>query len=281
MPRDAAAISYFSLFALFPSVLVLLAVGSDILSLFGIRKSMLQAITSLLPVSSAFLESNLPQMLSPSPALVLSCVFVMTWTSAWIFGLIESGLNRAWGVTGRRTFWQSRVRSIMVVALGGSILLSAAGILAMVTTSRNSPTWYEHDPIITWLTRFVLLMAVFLLAILVFFCVYKLMPDKKVLWPEALSGAILAALLWESGSIVFFRLVPFFDFERVYGRMGMIITLMAWVYTSNLILLFGGNFSAQLHRPSTEGQPADERGGSRPVEEQQPARKIRPFLRPR
>ena len=29
--------------------------------------------------------------------------------------------------------------------------------------------------------------------------------------------------------------------------MGAVIALLAWVYTSNLILLFGANFSAQLH----------------------------------
>ena len=29
--------------------------------------------------------------------------------------------------------------------------------------------------------------------------------------------------------------------------MGVVIALLAWVYTSNLILLFGANFSAQFH----------------------------------
>jgi uncharacterized BrkB/YihY/UPF0761 family membrane protein len=43
--------------------------------------------------------------------------------------------------------------------------------------------------------------------------------------------------------------VPFFDYQRIYGRAGAIMALLTWIYTSNLILLFGANFSAQWHRP--------------------------------
>jgi len=74
-----------------------------------------------------------------------------------------------------------------------------------------------------------------------------LVPDRKVMWSEAFSGALVSTLLWEIGSFVFVRLVPFFDYQRMYGRMGAVIALLAWVYTSNLIMLFGANFSAQLH----------------------------------
>ncbi len=281
MPRDAAAISYFSLFALLPSALVVLAVGNDLLSLLGIRTRILNGITSMFPVSHAFLESNMPQIVDPSPALELSCLFVMTWTSTWIFGLIENGLNRAWGVSRRRTFWQSRLRSITVVALGGCILLSAAGILAMVTTSQKPSRWYAEDPIITGLALSASLLVVLLLAILVFYCVYRLMPDTKVAWVDALSGAVVASVLWESGSIIFFQLVPFFDFERVYGRMAGIITLMAWVYTSNLILLFGGNFSAQMHRPSDAEPSSDASDGFHPVDGSRGVVRIRTFPRHR
>jgi uncharacterized BrkB/YihY/UPF0761 family membrane protein len=34
--------------------------------------------------------------------------------------------------------------------------------------------------------------------------------------------------------------------------MGSVIALLAWVYTSNLIMLFGAHFSAQLHWMSSE-----------------------------
>jgi len=82
--------------------------------------------------------------------------------------------------------------------------------------------------------------------------VYKLMPDRNVLWVEALSGAVASAVLWEIASYVFAKLVPLFNYQRVYGRMGVVVGLLTWVYTSSTIMLFGATFSAQLHQPDDQ-----------------------------
>lgn len=105
-----------------------------------------------------------------------------------------------------------------------------------------------------------------MIAITVFFCIYKLMPDRKVRWHEALSGAIVATTLWEADWKVFSKLVPVFDSLKVYGITGVIIALLTWVYTSSLITLYGASFSAKLHQPerkqegeSPESTPTDSR----------------------
>ncbi len=279
-PRDAAAISYFSLFALFPAALVLLAVLNDLLSLLEARKVVVNRIVSFFPVPQRFLAQNLAQMGDPSPALVVSCVVIVLWTSTWILSFVEGALNRAWDVPKRRTFWESRIRSFTVIVLGGCILLAAAGMTAIVGNVRDRTTHaFRADPIINSLWSTILLLISFLLAALAFFCVFKLMPDRKVVWQEALSGAVAATLLWELGSVIFFKLVPYFDYERVYGRMGAIIAVLAWVYTSNLIMLFGANFSAQLHRPVEEPQPGVFRPESELREPQDARRRIRSFPR--
>jgi len=95
-----------------------------------------------------------------------------------------------------------------------------------------------------------------LIAVLVFTLVFKWMPHRKVFWQEAFAGALVTTVMWEIGSYIFLRLVPFFDYQRIYGKMGAVIALLAWVYTSNLIMLFGANFSAQLHEiMSAESMP--------------------------
>jgi len=259
-PRDAAAISYFSGLALFPGVLVLIAVANDLLGKFEYGESTIfSRIIVLFPVSKKFLDENLSQIVDPSTTLVLSCVVIVMWTSSWVFSIVENAMNRAWDVPRRRTFWESRIRSIMVVVLGGIILLGSVAILAIASPvtgeAQEKLRVYFRDPIITWLWQSVLYIAVLLLAILVFTCIYKLMPDRKVEWRDALSGAAASALLWELGTFIFIKLIPYFDYERVYGRMGAVITLLVWVYTSNLIMLFGANFSAQFHRVASEQVP--------------------------
>jgi membrane protein len=281
-PRDAAAISYFSFLALFPALLVLIAVAHDILGKLGLKSSsIVSRVIVLFPVSKKFLDENLSQIIDPSPAPILTCIIVVMWTSSWVFSILENALNRAWDVPKRRTFWESRLRSITVVVLGGTIMLASVAILSIASpasvASKETLLIYATDPIISWLWKSVLLTAVLFLAVLVFCCVYKLMPDKKVNWTEALSGAAISAPLWELASIVFVVLVPFFDYERLYGRIGAIIALLAWVYISNLVMLFGAHFSAQLHGPVARQQPAT----VGPVLDQQDSRGARVHSFPR
>jgi hypothetical protein len=74
-PRDAAAISYFSSLALFPAVLVLIAVANDILGKFEFKQSSIVVrIVALFPVAKKFLDQNLSQIIDPPAALVLSCI---------------------------------------------------------------------------------------------------------------------------------------------------------------------------------------------------------------
>jgi membrane protein len=257
VPRDAAGISYFSLVALFPATLVLIALADAFLGWMNLHRPVTQRIVALFPGSRQFLRTNLSEITTPSTAIVLSCVVVVLWSSSWIFTFMESGINRAWGVPSQRTFWESRLRSIAFMMVGGGSLLVSATITAIVSAARartsvEFPATTRASYFIGWFWYFVLLGTGLLIAIMVFALIYKITPHRKVRWSEAFSGALIATVLWEIGSTVFVKIVPFFDYQRIYGRMGAMIALLAWVYTSNLILLFGANFSAQLHGIAAE-----------------------------
>ncbi len=256
-PRDAAAISYFSLIALFPSLLVMIALTDAILNWVDLHRRVVRIIVALFPGSSQFLRMYLSEITAPSAALTISCVVVILWSTSWIFTFIENALNRAWAVPNRRSFWESRIRSISLMVLGGACLLISAGVTMVVSRIQSMSSGripaFADDPIIKWLWSSVIMATGFVVAIVVFWLVFKLMPDRKVPWTEALSGALVAAIMWEVASYVFGRLVPTFDYQMIYGKTYTIILLLVWVYTSSLIMLFGANFSAQLHRNEVAG----------------------------
>jgi YihY family inner membrane protein len=258
IPRDAAAISYFSLIALFPSLLVLISLTDAVLGWVDLHKKVVQTIIALFPGSRQFLRAYLSELTTPSTALTVSCLIVILWSSTWIFIFIENALNRAWGVPRRRTFWQSRLRSTVLMALGGICLLISAGITTVVTrlqTRSLAGIWeFIEDPIIHRLWSFVFFAAGLLVAVLVFWLIFKLMPDRKVPWMEALSGAVVSATMWEIASYVFVRIVPSFDYQKIYGKTGTFIFVLIWIYTSNFIMLFGANFSAQLDRSGLKSE---------------------------
>jgi membrane protein len=256
VPRDAAAVSYFGLVALFPAIIVIITMVDFFLGWKNLHDIVLDRIVDLFPVSRQFLKSNLKELTSPSTAIIVSCVIVVLWSSSWIYTFIESAINRAWGVSHQRTFWESRMRSIALMALGGFSLLCSAAITAFVTAVSRAALDITRSAsatfVIDWLWYLVLLGTGMLIAVLVFAFLFKWTPHRKVIWGEAFSGALVSTIMWEIGSFIFVKLVPYFDYQRIYGRMGAVIALLVWVYTSSLLLLFGAHFSAQVHWIRTE-----------------------------
>jgi membrane protein len=242
------------------------------------HKLVVDLMVRLFPGSRTYLRANFSDITTPSPALVLSCVIVVLWASTWIFTFLENALNRAWAVPRKRTFWESRIRSIGLLVMGGALLVISSGFTILVSAARSRTTEiasvYARDQLLDWLQSSILLLVGFLLVILVYTVTFKLMPDIKVSWKEALPGAIVSSLSWEVAVYIFAKMVPHFDYQRVYGQIGVIITLLVWVYTSCLIMLLGANFSAQLQRvalvPGAESDPI-------PIKGQE---KVRRFARP-
>jgi membrane protein len=259
VPRDAAGISYFAMVALFPAMIVMISLVDALLGWKNLHNEVLQRIVDLFPGSRQFIKSNLNELTTPSTAIVISCLVVVLWSSSWIYTFIESAINRAWGVSHQRTFWESRLRSIALMALGGFGLLCSAAITGFVEAVRRAAdniaisanTYYFTDSF--W--YFILLGASLLIAVLVFAFVFKWIPHLRVSWRQAFSGALISTIMWEIGSFIFVKLVPYFDYQRIYGKMGAVILLLVWVYTSNIILLLGAHFSVQLHWIRTESLP--------------------------
>lgn len=256
-PRDAASISYFSLIALFPAILVMMAAADAFLGWVDLKETVVKLIVDLFPGSRQLLSSYPNTFPTLSTSVVVSCAVVFIWSSSWIFSFLESAINRAWEVSNQRTFWESRLRSIAFMLLGGVSLLTTAIITVVIGAIRGRaalhiPSSVRASYLIGWFWSLVLLLTGLVIAMLVFALIFKWTPHRRVYWKEAFSGSLVFIIIWEIGSIIFVKLLPYFDYQAIYGKTGAVITLLVWVYTSNLFLLFGAHFSAQMHRTRLE-----------------------------
>jgi membrane protein len=251
-PRDAAAISYFGMISLFPSILLLITMADTSLGWIGEpREKIIQRLVSLFPASRQFLSDNLIDLADPSPALTVACIVVVIWCTSWICAFIENALNRAWNVSRRRPFWENRVRGMALLAVGGMCLLISVAFNAFVSavqTQSAARIPALAEPAIRWFWSFIPLAAGFLIAVFVFTLIYKLMPGCHISLFEAWCGSVAASIIWELGSYIFVKVLSHFNYGRVYGKAGAVIALLAWVYTSSFIMLYGAHFTAQLHQ---------------------------------
>ena len=110
------------------------------------------------------------------------------------------------------------------------------------------------------------------ITVLLFTLLYKLLPNTKVTVKEALIGAVIAGILWEGAKFLFAYLLPFLHYDLLYGSIGIGVALLTWVYTSSLIMLFGAQFTALLHREHLLEAAINRTGGlAKPVTGELPA----------
>lgn len=249
----AAAVSYFSMLALFPTLLLLLSIGSRLLGPETVQKYVIGQVLAFLPGASTFVSKNLESISEISTGIILSCMMVMLWAASWMFTVIEKALNRVWG-TYPRSFLHGRAVNIAVMSLVFFLLAASALFTAFVTGVRSAANriplkltpWLVALSGYAWQTIFVI--ASLAVTVILFAVLYKLLPNAKVSVLEALPGAVLAGVFWEAAKFGFAYLLPYFHYDLLYGSIGAGVALLTWVYTSSVIMLFGAQFTALLHR---------------------------------
>ena len=244
--------SYFGLMALFPALLLMLAIGNQITA----ATELLTRAVEVYPGSGKFLRETIRSMSSVRAGVVITCVIVVLWAGSWVFAVIERALNRIWGATSR-AFWHGRALTIGMIGIIGVLLASSVLLTSVVVALREmagrlSPRQMVRFPILLsvgsafWQVIFTALS--FVVTVVLFVIVYRFMPRAEVSVRDTLPGAILGGLLWEVAKYLFALSVNYFHYDQIYGSVGAVIAVLTWSYFSSLILLFGAQLTAVFHR---------------------------------
>ena len=94
---SAAAMSYFGLMALFPALLLLLAISNKLAA----GSQMLATAVDVYPGSSKFLRDTIEGFSNIGFGAIVTCVILVFWAGSWVFAVVERALNRIWGAISR------------------------------------------------------------------------------------------------------------------------------------------------------------------------------------
>jgi membrane protein len=176
---SAAAMSYFGLMALFPALLLMLAISQQIAA----ATELLTHVVEVYPGSSNFLRETI-QTPSIGTGVIITCIILVLWAGSWVFSVIERALNRIWGSTSR-TFWHGRAITIGMIGIVGLLLSSSVLVTSILVVlrdvaSRLSPRQLQRFPILVsvgsvfWQGVFATLS--FLVTVALFVLVYRFLP---------------------------------------------------------------------------------------------------------
>jgi membrane protein len=161
-----------------------------------------------------------------------------------IFLPLEVALNQAWGVAKSRNYLHNQViafgLAMIMLALGmGSILLNE-GVQWLLTL-----IFLGHTENFVFAGIYLLVVATTtgIASILFFFCIYWLLPNRKVPWRPVFRTAVVTGIIFLIAKYVFIAVLPHLDLESLYGPFYVSVGLLFWAYASGLILFAGAQFS--------------------------------------
>ena len=81
---------------------------------------------------------------------------------------------------------------------------------------------------------------------------YRWMPNTKIEIAYVIPGALAVSAFFIAAQYLFIWYVKTFPvYNIVYGSVGALMALLAWVYFSSLILLFGAQVTSMFHEYGT------------------------------
>ncbi len=246
--RMGAALAYYTIFALAPGLIIVMALAGLLIGP-GAERQILAQFHELIgeqgaKAIEATLQSARTETLGAAgTALAIIPLVFGLWG---VFGELQDGLNTIWGVTpksGRGVidiikarFWSFA----MVVGIGFLLIVSLvlSAWLAAVSTyiSYLLPMPASALEAMNFVISFVVITGSFAL-------IFNLLPDVRIAWRDVWVGAAVTSLFFGIGKSLIGLYLGKSAVASAYGAAGSLVIIVVWVYYSAQILLFGAEFT--------------------------------------
>jgi YihY family inner membrane protein len=213
----------------------------------------LQLLHDFLPSNQDFVIRNLQFLASVrGRGQALSMVMLLI-TSTGVFLPLEVALNSIWGFAKNRSYVMNALVAICLALACGSLAL-----LSVYLTAQNLKflglAVGNHNPVLRGIGFVVMKAFAIVTTIAIYFLIYWLLPNGKVPVRAVLPAAIATGLLSEGAKYLYIFLLPWLNFQEVYGPFAISVTLIFWSFWSGMLLLGGAYLSAAEHSDRIEAQ---------------------------
>src|SRR4051794_3747236 len=262
----AAALTYYAVLALFPAMIVLVALVGlfgqypqttnallDILRQVGVDKNALTAIGKSI--------NDVVKSKGGAGALLGVGLLTALWSASGYIGAFMRASNAIFEKPEGRPFWKLRPLQVLVTLV--MTILFAIVLLAIVVSGSlakavGNQIGVGDTAVTVWnIAKWPVLALIVssMIAVLYYTAPNARLPKFQWISP----GAVVALLVWVIASVGFFFYASHFgSYNKTYGTLGGAFTLLVWVWISNIALLFGQELNAEVERGRelAAGQPA-------------------------
>lgn len=248
-PKMSAALSYYTIFAMAPMLIIILKVSS----VFAIGKpadTIFHEISGYVGPDAARQIQSMIQNAAISPSASIASVIsivALIFSATGVFAEIQDSINIIWQLKPKpKKGW---LKLILNRLLSFSILLSLGFVLlvSLVVSSvldaisaRIIALFPDLNIILVFLVNYGL---AFGITLLLFSIIFKFLPDAKIKMRDVFRGALATTVLFILGKFIIGYYLQKSRISSMYGAAGSIMILLTWVYYSAMILYFGATYT--------------------------------------
>jgi membrane protein len=245
----AAALAYYTVFALPPLLVLLLQIASTIWDPEQVRRALTGEFQALMGQDVArqiqTMVASAERKTSGTGLRLAISIGGLVFGATGVFISLQSALNRAWEVQpdpeqgGIRNFITKRFLSLGMV-LGIAFLLLVSMALTSLLSAAGGVLLGGLPKVVGDVLNYALSFAV---VTLLFAGIFKLLPDAKIAWRDVWVGAVVTAALFTIGKFAIGIYVGRSDPGNAFGAASALAVLLVWIYYAAIIILLGAEFT--------------------------------------
>lgn len=246
----AGYVAFAAVFALFPFLLVLLALAGFFGQGEAAQESIALALDLVPPEVAAVLRPVIAEIRGGAPAGLLGVgILVSLWFASSGMEAIRHVLDRAYGGPFHHNVLLARLQSLVLVVLVAVAILVAMVALVAVPLVRQLVEWLSErdviDPGVYLVLRYGLgLTMLFALTV----TLHLVLPAVPLRLVEVLPGTVLSVLLWALAAELYSAYLASLpqSYSVTYGSLAGIVVTLFFFYISAAIFIFGAQFNGAL-----------------------------------
>jgi membrane protein len=249
----AAALTYYGILSLFPALIALVSIVGLIGS--SATQPLVDNLATFAPGPARDIITNAIEGLASAKgaAGILFIVGLVgaLWSAAAYVGAFMRASNSIYDIEEGRPIWKT-IPLRLAITVVMLLLLAASAIMVVVTgplADKVGQLIGIGDVAVTiWdIAKWPVLLVI---VSLMFAILYWASPNVRQPGFRWLSpGGVLAVLVWIVASAAFaFYVATLGSYNKTYGSLGAVITFLVWLWISNVAVLLGAEFNAELER---------------------------------